>query len=75
MIIRSRDLFLIKLFEKNLFYFSHQDQKKKFFKINDGLSPEKTPVVYPNQYPKYPLNDNAPIISRERPTRYLTPKY
>ena len=75
MIIKCRETLLVKVLEKKMLFFSHQDQKKKFFKIKDGLAPEKTPIVYPNQYPKHPLNDNAPIISRDRPTRYLTPKF
>lgn len=54
--------------------FSHKEQKDKFFKVKDGLPQDKSPVIYPDQYPKYSLNDNALIISRDRPIRYLTPK-
>ena len=74
-IYRANSYQLRKLLNLQLAAFSHQEQKKKFFKIKDGVKQENKELVYPLQYPKHPLTDNAPIISRERPTRYLTPYY
>ena len=52
--------------------FSHETEKKKFLQIKKEPEAIK---VYPLQYPNLQSNDNAPIISRERPTRNLTPKF
>ncbi len=53
-------------------YFSHQSEKKHFFKILDKNNQTTLPV-YPNQYPKN-LVDTAPLVHRGRPIRFLTPK-
>lgn len=62
------------LIKSPVFSFSHSERKKKFFKIIDGKEIVES-TVYPLQYPKHPLTDTEPIISRERPVRHVTPKY
>lgn len=37
-------------------YFSHEEQKRKFFKIKKETD-TKVPTIYPNQYPKSSLTD------------------
>ena len=60
-------------FYPQIFLFSHQTRKQKIFKHHEK-EPEQ-PKVYPLQYPNLQPKDLAPIISRERPVKYLTPKY
>ena len=55
-----------------IYQLSYQTRKKHFFKIKDE-SPQKVPVVLPNQYPTN-LVDAAPMIKRGRPVRFLTPR-
>lgn len=57
--MQPRQILTLALAPSRIFYFfSHQDQKRKFFKLpNPDPKPSTVPTVYPNQYPRYPLTD------------------
>ena len=55
------------------FMLSHRSRKNKFFNIQEGVK-SAIPTVYPHQYPSN-LTDSTPVISRDRPPRFITPKH